>query len=234
MDPAPFKLPEAYSFEGSASMMQLQNEAFDIAVVGGGVVGCAVARRFTLDGARVVLIERAPDILAGASKGNSALLHTGFDAPTESLELACVQAGYREYLEIRGQLNLPVLETGAMVVAWSDDQLAALDPMEDQARSNGVGDVRRLSAAEVLEREPRLATSVRGALLVPGEHVIDPWSAPLAYLTQAIENGATGLRARLDVVSTYKIRYHLESIDIRRNMRRSSIINIVRFNIHTL
>ena len=56
-------------------------------------------------------------------------------------------------------------------------------------------DVHRLSQAELLEREPNLATTCRGALLVPGEHVIDPWSAPLAYLRQAVEHGA---EARFD------------------------------------
>lgn len=165
-------------------------DLFDVAVVGGGVVGCAVARRFTLDGARVVLLERGADILSGASKANSALLHTGFDAPPGSLELACMQAGYREYLEIRERLNLPLLETGAMVVAWNDADRERLDAIEAQARQNGVDDVRRLTPAEVLAREPHLAPDTHGALLVPGEHVIDPWSAPLAYLTQAVENGA--------------------------------------------
>ncbi len=53
---------------------------YDIAVVGAGVVGCAVARRFVLEGARVIVLEKAPDVLDGASKGNSAILHTGFDA----------------------------------------------------------------------------------------------------------------------------------------------------------
>lgn len=174
-------------------MMTSQSGLFDVAVVGGGVVGCAVARRFTLDGARVLLLEKAPDILAGASKANSALLHTGFDAPPGSVELACMQAGYREYMEIRERLNLPVLETGAMVVGWSDQDAAKLDAIAAQARANGVDDVRMLAKSEVLAREPQLARSVRGALLVPGEHVIDPWSAPLAYLTQAVSNGATAL-----------------------------------------
>lgn len=174
-------------------MMTSQSGLFDVAVVGGGVVGCAVARRFTLDGARVLLLEKAPDILAGASKANSALLHTGFDAPPGSVELACMQAGYREYMEIRERLNLPVLETGAMVVGWSDQDATKLDAIAAQARANGVDDVRMLDKSEVLAREPQLARSVRGALLVPGEHVIDPWSAPLAYLTQAVSNGATAL-----------------------------------------
>ena len=53
---------------------ELRNR-FDVAIIGGGVVGCAVARRFTLEGAKVILLEKARDILAGASKGNRALLH---------------------------------------------------------------------------------------------------------------------------------------------------------------
>lgn len=166
---------------------------FDVAVIGGGVVGCAVARRLTLDGAHTVLLEKAPDILSGASKGNSALLHTGFDAPSGSFELLCMQAGYAEYLLIKNRLNLPLLETGAMVVAWSSDEVARLDDIEVRALQNGVGDVRRLTAREVLAREPHLAPTVCGALLVPGEHVIDPWSAPLAYLTQAVANGGVVL-----------------------------------------
>lgn len=168
---------------------------FDVAVIGAGVVGCAVARRFTLEGARAVLLERAPDLLAGASKGNSAILHTGFDAPPGSLELACIRAGYAEYQAIRERLNLPLLETGALLVAWSEAELAALDGLVAQAHANGVKDVRRLAREEVLAREPGLSPALLGGLLIPGEHVIDPWSAPLAYLRQAVENGAVALFA---------------------------------------
>lgn len=175
------------------------SEAFDVAVVGGGVVGCAVARRFTLAGARTILLEKASDILAGASKANSALLHTGFDAPSGSLELACMQEGYAEYLQIRDRLNLPLLETGAMVVAWTAQEEAALDRIVALAHANGVADVKRISREAVLAREPHLSHGVRAAVVVPGEHAIDPWSAPLAYLTQALANGA---EARFDTEVT--------------------------------
>jgi len=162
----------------------------DLAVIGGGVVGCATARAFALLGASVALLEKSTDILAGASKGNSALLHTGFDAPPGSLELTLMQAGYREYLAIHNKLNLPLLETGAMVVAWSQADLQRLESIAQQAIGNGVEDVELLSPAQTLAREPELSPQLRGALLVPGEHVIDAWSAPLAYLTQAIAHGA--------------------------------------------
>ncbi len=162
---------------------------YDVAVVGGGVVGCAVARRFVLEGAKVLLLEKGADILSGASKGNSAILHTGFDAPPDSLELACMQAGYTEYMDIRERLRLPVLETGAIVAAWNEEELAKLPAIADAAHANGVADARLLTRAEALAREPQLSPHILGGVLVPREHVIDPWSAPLAYVLQALANG---------------------------------------------
>ena len=98
----------------------MTDQAFDFGIVGGGVVGCAVARRLALAGASVVLIEKGADILSGASKANSAILHTGFDADPGSLEHACIRTGNAEYHEIHARLNLPLIEAGAMVVAWSE------------------------------------------------------------------------------------------------------------------
>jgi glycerol-3-phosphate dehydrogenase len=173
---------------------------FDVAVVGGGVVGCAVARRFTLQGTRVLLLEKGTDILSGASKGNSAILHTGFDAPADSLELQCMQAGYREYLQIHEKLGLPLLESSAIVAAWSEEQFAKLAGIEAAAHANGVADVRAISRAEVLAHEPALSGAVLGGVLVPGEFLIDPWSAPMVYLLQALENGAE-VRRNTEVLS---------------------------------
>lgn len=166
--------------------------------MGGGVVGCAVARRLTLAGASVVLVEKGPDILSGASKANSAILHTGFDAEHGTLEHACIRAGYTEYLAIRGRMNLPLLETGAMVVAWSDEDADKLPGIVEKAHVNGIDDVRMIGRDEVRRREPQLGSGAVAAALVPGEFVIDPWSAPLAYLTQAVALGAS-VRRRCEV-----------------------------------
>lgn len=163
---------------------------YDVVVIGGGVVGCAMARRFTLEGARVLLLEKSPDILSGASKGNSAILHTGFDAPRASLELACMQAGYQEYLQIYRKMGLPLLETGAMVVAWNEDDLGKLEGIIQQAHDNGVADAQFIDRAGVMALEPDLASTALGAVKVPGEFLIDPWSAPLGYLLQAMLHGA--------------------------------------------
>jgi glycerol-3-phosphate dehydrogenase len=164
-------------------------DVFDVIVVGAGVVGCAVARRFTLEGARVAVVEKAADILDGASKANSAILHTGFDAPPGSLELSCIRAGYREYREIHDRLNLPLDKTGAHVIAWNGDEVEKLTDVLRQAHTNGLDDVRMIDARELAMAEPGLAQNALAAVHVPGEAIIDPWSAPYAYLRQSIANG---------------------------------------------
>ncbi|MEQ9609118.1 MAG: NAD(P)/FAD-dependent oxidoreductase [Kiloniellaceae bacterium] len=174
----------------SSAAARGQSETFDVIVIGAGVVGCAMARRLTLEGARVLVVEKAGDILDGASKGNSGILHTGFDAPPASLEQRCIAAGYAEYLEIRQRLNLPLLESGALVLAWTDEEEAKLPALMEQARANGVDDVAPLTRQEILALEPGLSPRVRAGFAVPREFVIDPWSAPTAYLLQALANGA--------------------------------------------
>jgi glycerol-3-phosphate dehydrogenase len=163
---------------------------FDIAIIGGGVVGLAILRRFALAGLKCVVFEKGPDILSGASKASSGLLHTGFDAAPKTLELQCIKAGYAEYVEIRQSLNLPLLETGAIVTAWTDVEIAALHSIVAKAHANGVRDVRPLSQTELRIREHQLSKHAVAGVLVPGEHVIDAWSAPLAYARQAMAHGA--------------------------------------------
>lgn len=177
---------------------------FDVAVIGAGIVGCAIARRLAVDGARVVVLERGYDVLDGASKGNSAILHTGFDAPPDSLELDCIRAGHAEYLQIHRRLNLPVDHCGALVLAWDEAQAAALPALMDQAAGNGVTDIQPLDRAALLKAEPHLAPQVRAGFRVPGEALIDPWSTGHAYLYQAILHGAE-LRCRAEVTRAQRL-----------------------------
>jgi len=169
-------------------------QGFDAAIIGGGVVGCAVLRALTLAGLNCILLERGPDLLSGASKANSAILHTGFDTQAGSLELNLIQSGRAIYLAIRERLGLPVLETDAVLVAWNTAQAEKLPAIVARAHANGVTGVRALTLAELKKKHPYLSDSAVAALFVPGEYVIDPWSAPLAYAIQAIENGACVVR----------------------------------------
>jgi len=181
-------------------MPQAVTETYDVAIIGAGVVGCAMARRFTLDGARVLVLEKAAEVLDGASKANSAILHTGFDAPPGSVEQKCIAEGYAEYLDIRESLGLPLLKCGAMVLAWDTEQMAQLEGLVAKAHKNGVMDVALRSRAKILAQEPGLSGNVMGGFVVPSEYVIDPWASAHAYILQALANGAE-LRRNCEVLS---------------------------------
>ena len=165
------------------------DEIFDIAVIGAGVVGCGIFKEFCENGAKTVLVEKENDMLEGASKGNSAILHTGFDAPPDSLELECVKRGYSEYIKIKEKLNLPFSNTKALVVAWSDEQVEKLDGILKKGLNNGVKELELISDKEIFEREPNLSKTAKAAILVHGESLIDPWNSPLAYVKLGLQAG---------------------------------------------
>ncbi|MCK4862598.1 MAG: FAD-dependent oxidoreductase, partial [Rhodobacteraceae bacterium] len=79
---------------------------------------------------------------------------------------------------------------GALVVAWDESQLAELGGIVEKAHQNGIDDVTQIDRNALLSKEPNLSSNAVGAVEVPREYVIDPWSAPLAYLTQAVRAGA--------------------------------------------
>ncbi len=162
---------------------------FDIAVIGGGVVGTAIVRELSCYDISCVLIEKNSDVGAGTSKGNSAILHTGFDAPPGSLESRLMRRSYERFHEIAGGLNIAIEHVGALLVAWDKDQVAEFPKILKKAHENGVTDVAEISVQELRKRVPELATGALAAIEVPGESIIDPFTPIIAFATQAALNG---------------------------------------------
>ncbi len=175
----------------------------DVAVIGAGVVGTAITRALAAQDVSCVLVDAANDVGTGTSKANTAILHTGFDAVPGSLESRLLRRGYELLGEYARRAGIPVEPTGALLVAWTQEQVAELPAIEDKARRNGVTDVHRIGVDELYRREPALGLGALGALVIPGESIICPWTTPLAYATQALAAGArlrlrsrvTGIRA---------------------------------------
>jgi glycerol-3-phosphate dehydrogenase len=162
---------------------------FDVAVVGAGAVGCAVARDLSLRGARCVLLEAGPDVGAGTSKANTAILHTGFDAKPGTIESGLVARGYELLDEYAERVGIPTSKLGALLVAWSPEQRDALVGIEAAARENGYGEARRVDIEELYAREPNLGPGAEGALEIPGEGIACPFTTTLAYATEALSAG---------------------------------------------
>lgn len=161
----------------------------DVVIIGAGVVGTAIARTLAAYSLDIVLADAARDVGTGTSKANTAILHTGFDAKPGSLESRLLSRGSALLRGYASAARIPVERTGALLVAWTPDQVAALPSIEENARRNGYRAVRPLAAAELYAREPALGPGALGGLEIPDESVICPWTTPLAFATEAVAAG---------------------------------------------
>jgi glycerol-3-phosphate dehydrogenase len=176
---------------------------FDVAIVGAGAVGCAVARELTRHGARCVLVEAGPDVGAGTSKANTAIHHTGFDAKPGTIESRLVARGYELLSAYASEVGIPTAGLGALMVAWTPEQREALPGIQASAAENGYEEARTVDLEELYAREPNLGTGAEGAIEIPGEGIVCPFTTTLAFATEALGGGCqlvlnaavTGVRA---------------------------------------
>lgn len=171
--------------------MSSQQERYDVAVIGAGIVGSAIARTLAGYDLSVALLDASNDVGDGASKANTGILHTGFDAPPGSLEARLVREGSRLLRAYAGDAGIPIEDTGAVLVAWSDEELEALPGLHAKAQANGYHATSIIGAAEVYQMVPNLGPGARGGLVVPDESIICTWTTNLALATDAVNRGVT-------------------------------------------
>jgi L-2-hydroxyglutarate oxidase LhgO len=163
-------------------------EKLDCAVIGGGVVGLAIARRLALLGRQVVLFEAEKSTGLHTSSRNSEVMHAGIHYPTGSLKARlCVQGRQMmaAYCQARGVAWKPI---GKIVVAVESSEVAQLGHIKEQSAANGVDDLTWLSAAEVRELEP--AVTCTQALAVPSTGLVDSHGLMRSFLAEAQAAGA--------------------------------------------
>lgn len=165
------------------------SDVYDVAVVGAGVVGSAIARELSRYDLSCVLVEAKEDVGTGTSKANTAIWHTGFDAKPGTLEARLLRRSNGLLQDFIPEAGIPVERLGGLLVAWTEEQKRALPVLVERAHQNGVVDAHEVSAAEICEREPHLRPAAVGGIFVPGESALCTFTLPLALATQAVING---------------------------------------------
>ena len=161
----------------------------DVVVIGAGAVGCAIARELSKYQIRVMVVDKNEDIGGDASKSNSAIIHTGYDATPNSLESQLVVAANPMYDEIVKDLDVPFKRIGAILPAFTQEQFDQLPAIKEKAFKNRVYDVEYKSGEELLDMEPNLNPEVKGGLYIPRESIIDPFILVQALAENANANG---------------------------------------------
>jgi glycerol-3-phosphate dehydrogenase len=136
-----------------------------------------------------LLVDKNFDVGEGTSKGNSAIIHTGFDASPGTLESRLVTRASRRWPELAERFKIPFRQNGALLLALDDDQAQQLSKLHQKAITNGVEDVEVVGPDEVGRLEPNAAPTARGGLLVPRESIVDPFAVSIAFAEVAVANG---------------------------------------------
>ena len=170
--------------------MNMEN-IFDIAIVGAGAVGSAIARELSRYHLKVVLLESNPDVGMGTSKASTAIWHTGYDATPGSLESVLLKRSYPLLEEFMKEVGSPFERIGGLLIAWNEEQLLTLPKLLQKAFENGDTDCYLIDKDEVYEREPHLGKGALGGMFVPDEGILCTFTIPIALATQAVVNGVT-------------------------------------------
>lgn len=162
---------------------------YDVIVIGAGVVGCAAAWQMGRLDARVLVLEKNEDVCTGASKANSAIIHSGYDAESGTLKAVLNVRGNAMMDEIARDLDVPFKRIGSLTICDDPAQLDKLEELRARGERNGVPGLRVLSRDEVRQLEPHIAEDVVGALYAPSAGIVCPFKLTAAFAENASANG---------------------------------------------
>lgn len=161
----------------------------DVAVIGCGVIGAAVAMELAKRQVSVVVLEKNNDVAMGTTKANSAILHAGYDPEPGTLMARLNVRGVELAKEICENLDVHRKQIGSLVLAFTDEEVPHVEKLYENAKANGVPGAKIISGEEVAQMEPNLSP-VKCALYAPSAAIVNPWEFAIAMAENAVENGA--------------------------------------------
>ena len=167
----------------------METRQYEIAVVGCGVVGAAIARQLSQYQLSVCILEKENDVAVGTTKANSAIIHAGYDPRPGSLMAKLNARGVELVKELAPKLHFPYQPIGSLILAFTEENRKTVEVLYQRGRHNGVPGLQILSAEEVREMEPNISPEVKGALYAPSAGIVSPWRMALAFAESAVRNG---------------------------------------------
>ena len=162
---------------------------YDVVIIGGGVVGCAIAREMAKQDRKIALIERAADVCEGSSKANSGIIHAGYDAIPGTLKAKLNVRGNEMMETLATELDIPFKRNGSFVLSFEEEGRIGLQKLYDRGLQNGVKELKILSGDEVRALEPNVSSEVKAALFAPTAGIVCPFGMTYAFAENAAENG---------------------------------------------
>ncbi|MCD6467584.1 MAG: NAD(P)/FAD-dependent oxidoreductase [Methanomicrobia archaeon] len=170
-------------------------------MIGGGVIGCFIARELSRYNLEIVLLEKESDVACGATKANSGQIHTGVGEESGTLKKKLCAEAWPMYDKITEELDVPFKRNGLLVVITKDTLPKIpsfignfiskyIIPYIVMRKGKDVGDKPRIiKRDELLRMEPNITDRALVAVFMPGYGIICPYKLTIALAENAIQNG---------------------------------------------
>lgn len=167
----------------------MENVMYDVVIIGGGVVGCSIARELAKYDLKICLLEKNDDVGTGATKANSGIVHGGYaDKPHTNKAKFCTK-GNLMYKKLDTELNFGFTQTGSFVIGFDDHDAAKIQELYAYGQKNGVPNLQIVDGDFVKHKEPNLNKAITVALYCPTAGITSPYEFTIALAENAVQNG---------------------------------------------
>lgn len=163
-------------------------QSYDIVIIGGGVVGSAIARELTRYRLSVAVLEKKSDVCTQTSGRNTGMLHAGFLYKPGSLKAQCAVEGNAEFDRVARELDVPFKRTGKLIVGFTPEHRARLEHFIQRGQQNGVPGMELIDRARMDELDPSAGGNF--AIYCPTSGILDPFQYTIGLAENAVQNGA--------------------------------------------
>jgi glycerol-3-phosphate dehydrogenase len=179
--------------------------SYDIAIIGGGVIGTSIARELSRYKLSVVLFEKEAELAFGVSKSNSGIIHPGTQHPPDSLKGRLCVKGNHLTRKLARELGIDLKEVGELIVAFNEEERLRLLKIMKDGEALGVPRLRMVDAKWLRTNEPNLSPRAVAALYAPTAGIISPYRWVYDFAENAAANGVE-IRpgARVDRIAVLK------------------------------
>lgn len=164
-------------------------QTYDVLILGGGVVGSAIARQLSRHPLRIALVEKEAEVGFGTSKTNSGIIHPGHDTSLDTLKGRLVVPGNAAFDRLSAELSFAFRRIGQLNVAQGEEELETLRRLKAQGEAKGVPGLELWDRDRLRREEPNLSRHLVGALHAPSAGVINPYEFAFALVESARKNG---------------------------------------------
>jgi L-2-hydroxyglutarate oxidase LhgO len=175
-----------------------EDGTYDVVIVGAGCIGAAVARELSRTTASVLMLEAADDVTQGATKGNSGIVHAGFDDKPGTNRSRFCPPGNQMFPQLDKELHFGYEKTGSLVIAKDEKERKVLDELMERGKVNGVPNLRIVEKKELFEMEPNIHPDTIAALHAADAGSLIPYEYAIALAENAADNGVE-VRIRREV-----------------------------------